>query len=40
MVLAQCEEYLGGMGKFTKGFLPNILPDSPSSETPTSGHLF
>jgi hypothetical protein len=29
-----------GIGKFTKGVLPNILPDSPSSETPTRGHLF
>jgi hypothetical protein len=40
MVFAQCEKYGGGLEKFTKGFLPNILPDSTSSETPTRGHLF
>jgi hypothetical protein len=40
MVFAQCEKYGGRLGKFMEGFLPNILPDSPSSETPTSGHLF
>jgi hypothetical protein len=40
MVVAQCEKYGGGLGKFTEGFLPNILPDSPSSETLTRGHLF
>jgi hypothetical protein len=40
MIFAQCEKYGGGLGKFTKGFLPNILPDFPSSETPTGGHLF
>jgi hypothetical protein len=40
MVFAQCEKYGGGMVKFRKGFLPNILPDSPSSETPMRAHLF
>jgi hypothetical protein len=33
MVFAQCEKYGGGLRKFTEGFLPNILLDSPSSET-------
>jgi hypothetical protein len=40
MVFAQCEKCGEGLGKSTKGFLPNILPDSPSSETPMRGHLF
>jgi hypothetical protein len=40
MVFAQCEKYGGGLRKFTEGFLPNILPDSPSSETLMRGHLF
>jgi hypothetical protein len=35
MVFAQCEKYGGRLGKFMKGFLPNILPNHPSSETPT-----
>jgi hypothetical protein len=40
MIFAQCEKYGGGLGQFTKGFLPNNLPDSPSSETPMRGHMF
>jgi hypothetical protein len=40
MVFAQCEKHGGGMGKFMKGFVPNILPDSPSNETTMRGHVF
>jgi hypothetical protein len=40
MVFAQSEKYGGGLGMFTKGFFPNILPDYPSSETLMRGHLF
>jgi hypothetical protein len=40
MVFAQCEKYGWGLQKFMEGFFLNILPDSPSSETPTKGHLF
>jgi hypothetical protein len=40
MVFSQCEKYRGGLGKFTKGFFPNILFNSPCSEALTGGHLF
>jgi hypothetical protein len=40
MTFAQCEKYGWGLQKFTEGFLLNILPDSPCSETLTKGHLF
>jgi hypothetical protein len=40
MVFAQCEKYGGGLGRFMKCVLPNIHPESPSSETSMRGHLF